>query len=138
MNRSISIPLVALGSGVVFGIGLALSRMTDPNKIISFLNLAGHWDPSLLLVMASALTVATIGFRVAVSKTPAFDSQFHLPKTNSIDRRLIIGSAIFGIGWGLGGFCPGPAIAALGSGALNVVAFVVALIVGGWVANKVL
>ena len=136
MRRELAIPLAALGSGIVFGFGLAVSRMTDPNKIISFLNLAGSWDPSLLLVMASALIVATIGYRVAIGSAPLFDSKFHLPGNTRVDRRVIIGAAVFGIGWGLGGFCPGPAVAALGAAALNAVVFVAAMIAGGWLSRN--
>ena len=136
MKREVAKALAALASGIVFGAGLALSRMTDPNKILAFLNLAGSWDPSLLFVMGGALTVAAIGYRVAIGTEPVFDLQFHLPAVVHVDRRLITGAAIFGIGWGLGGFCPGPAVVALGSGAGNVLAFVVALIAGGWATNR--
>lgn len=135
MSAATKRSLTALASGLVFGIGLAASRMTDPNKVLSFLNPLGGWDPSLLLVMASALAVTLIGYRLAIGSVPAFDNKFHLPSKTEADKRLVAGAALFGVGWGIGGFCPGPAVAALGSGSLTVVAFVAALFVGGLVAD---
>ncbi len=138
MNNAIARPIAALASGIVFGLGLAVSQMTDPNKVLSFLNLAGNWDASLLLVLLSALVVSTLGFRVTPGSSPPFDTRYHSPTKDSIDRNLILGAAIFGIGWGLGGFCPGPALAALGSGAVNVLVFVVALVIGGQIGSRIL
>lgn len=135
MNHSTMRSLTALASGLVFGIGLTASRMTDPNKVLSFLNPVGGWDPSLLLVMGSALVVTLIGYRIAIGAAPAFDTKFHLPGKTGADKRLLAGAALFGVGWGLGGFCPGPAVAAIGSGSLTVVVFVVALLAGGMVAD---
>lgn len=121
----------ALGVGVLFGLGLTISGMINPAKIIAFLDITGAWDPSLLVVMASALAVSFIGYRIVlVREKPLLDERFQLPAKTTIDRPLIIGSAIFGAGWGLSGLCPGPAIsaAALGNGAIYV--FLVALVAG--------
>jgi uncharacterized membrane protein YedE/YeeE len=109
--------LAALGSGVVFGLGLSLAQMTNPDKVLNFLDLSGRWDPSLLLVLGGAVVLSTLGFRLVFKRgAPLCDSLFHLPLTRTIDRPLILGSALFGIGWGLSGYCPGPAIASLGFG----------------------
>jgi uncharacterized membrane protein YedE/YeeE len=109
--------LAALGSGVVFGLGLSLAQMTNPDKVLNFLDLSGRWDPSLLLVLGGAVVLSTLGFRLVFKRgAPLCDSLFHLPLTRAIDRPLILGSALFGIGWGLSGYCPGPAIASLGFG----------------------
>jgi uncharacterized membrane protein YedE/YeeE len=109
--------LAALGSGVVFGVGLSLAQMTNPDKVLNFLDISGHWDPSLLLVLGGAVVLSAIAFRFVFKRgAPLWDDQFHLPLAKAIDRPLIIGSALFGIGWGLSGYCPGPAIASLGFG----------------------
>lgn len=110
--------IVALICGVLFGCGLTISMMINPNKVIHFLDITGQWDPSLLLVMASALIVATMGYHWInrQEKKPLFAKKFFLPVQSGIDAQLLIGAAIFGIGWGLGGYCPGPAITALGLG----------------------
>ena len=109
--------LAALGSGLVFGLGLSLAQMTNPDKVLNFLDLSGHWDPSLLLVLGGAVVLSTLGFRLVFKRcAPLWDSLFHLPLTRAIDRPLVLGSALFGIGWGLSGYCPGPAIASLGFG----------------------
>lgn len=104
-------PLAALVAGVVFGVGLVLSGMTEPGNVISFLNLAPSWSPALLFVMGSALVVTGIGYRLAGRRSaPLFDTAFHRPTARGIDRRLMIGAGLFGIGWGIAGYCPGPAI----------------------------
>ncbi len=122
MNRQ---ELVALLSGILFGLGLAIAQMTDPNKVLNFLDFTGHWDPSLALVMGAALLVAVPGFRFVLRRpAPRWAPAFELPKRRDIDRRLLAGSALFGIGWGICGFCPGPAIVSLStlsSGALVIV-----------------
>ena len=105
-------PLLA---GLVFGLGLCLSGMTDPRKVLGFLDLAGAWDPSLAFVMGGAVAVAFVAFRVAVRRGSSFSGEpLHLPAARAIDARLIAGSLIFGAGWGLVGLCPGPAIVDVG------------------------
>jgi uncharacterized protein len=102
--------------GLLFGLGLCLSGMTDPTKVLGFLDLAGAWDPSLAFVMGGAVVVAFVAFRIAVRHGSTFSSgPLHLPVTQAIDTRLIAGSLIFGVGWGLAGLCPGPAIVDVGS-----------------------
>jgi uncharacterized protein len=102
-------------AGLLFGLGLCLSGMTDPQKVLGFLDLAGAWDPSLALVMVGAIAVAFIAFRVASQRAASFSGRpFQLPTSQAIDARLVGGSALFGIGWGLAGLCPGPAIVNLG------------------------
>ena len=127
MNRFVH----ALIAGALFGLGLAVSGMTDPDKVLNFLDLAGHWDPSLALVMGGALAVALPGFAWVRRRGQSFCGDA-LPPTpaNTIDRRLLLGSALFGIGWGLAGYCPGPGLANLAHGSTEAVAFVTALLLG--------
>ena len=123
--------LSAFAVGLVFGIGLIVSGMANPARVLGFLDLAGRWDPSLAFVMIGAIPVAFIGFRLAKGRAaPVVEPQFHLPTATAIDARLLGGAAVFGIGWGLAGFCPGPAITALGFGLTQPVIFVVAMLVG--------
>jgi hypothetical protein len=123
--------LGAFLAGLVFGIGLILSGMTDPSKVIGFLDLAGRWDPSLALVMVGAILVGMVGYSVARRRTAAFlGGAMHLPAARQIDRRLVLGSLVFGAGWGLAGFCPGPAIVSLGAGQDKAVVFVIAMLAG--------
>jgi hypothetical protein len=121
----------ALGVGVLFGLGLTISGMINPAKIIAFLDVTGSWDPSLLVVMASALATTIVGYRIALARVkPLFDEKFQLPTAVKIDRPLIVGAAIFGIGWGLSGLCPGPVVAASGLLATPTLAFLGAMIAG--------
>ncbi len=130
MNRVMQI-LAALVCGAVFGLGLALSGMLDPTRVRGFLDVGGAWDPSLAFVLGGAVMVAFAGMAVRRRlRHPAFDVSFHLPATTPIDTRLILGSAIFGIGWGMAGLCPGPALAALSLGLAPVVLFVGAMLAG--------
>jgi uncharacterized membrane protein YedE/YeeE len=109
--------LAALASGLVFGLGLSLAQMTNPEKVLNFLDITGHWDPSLLLVLGGAVVLSTLAFgRVFKLGAPLWDRMFHLPLPKAIDWPLLMGSALFGIGWGIAGYCPGPAIASLGFG----------------------
>lgn len=112
MNRILS----ALGAGLVFGIGIAISGMGNPAKVLNFFDLFGTWDPSLVFVMGGALITTAIGYRImfGAKAAPVFDSKFHLPTNKTIDAKLVGGSALFGLGWGITGFCPGGAIPALG------------------------
>lgn len=117
--------------GLLFGIGLLLSGMTDPGKVIGFLDLAGAWDPSLILVMGGAVLVGVFAFWTARKRTTSFlGTPLHLPDAGSIDRRLVAGSLLFGVGWGLAGFCPGPALVSLGAGQPKAAAFVLAMLAG--------
>src|SRR4030095_9333295 len=109
--------LAAFAAGLIFGVGLILSGMADPSKVLGFLDLAGLWDPSLLFVMGGAIAVGVIAYRVAHQRAaPLLGSAMHLPAARQIETRLIMGSLVFGVGWGLAGFCPGPALVSLGSG----------------------
>jgi len=124
-------PIVALVSGTVFGAGLTLSGMTDPARVRGFLDVMGEWDPTLILVMASALLISLPAYQWARrQRRPWLDFQYFLPERTRIDRELLTGAALFGIGWGIAGFCPGPAIAALGSGDPQILTFVLAMVVG--------
>jgi uncharacterized membrane protein YedE/YeeE len=117
--------------GLIFGIGLILSGMTDPGKVLGFLDLAGLWDPSLAFVMGGAILVGLVAFAVAKRRTRSFlGGALRLPKSTVIDRRLVLGSLTFGVGWGLAGFCPGPALVSLGAGQPKAVVFVLAMVVG--------
>lgn len=123
--------LAALCSGLLFGFGLALSGMMNPARVRGFLDVAGAWDPSLAFVLAGAVAAAAAGvFVTRRMPAPVLDPEWHLPGKTAIDRRLVAGSALFGVGWGLAGFCPGPAVAALGSGVPMVAAFVVMMLIG--------
>jgi uncharacterized membrane protein YedE/YeeE len=118
-------------SGLVFGFGLILSQMVNPAKVIAFLDVFGNWDPSLALVMGAALVVTGIGYRLVWrAKSPAFETRFHVPENRKIDTSLMGGAVLFGAGWGLVGLCPGPALTALSFGGAEVLAFVVAMLVG--------
>jgi uncharacterized protein len=123
--------LAAVVAGLVFGTGLLLSGMADPAKVLGFLDLAGRWDPSLALVMAGAIGVGAIAFASARTRTTSLlGADMRLPTKRTLDRRLIVGSVLFGAGWGLAGFCPGPALVALGLGEGKAVVFVAAMLAG--------
>lgn len=117
--------------GLLFGAGLLMSGMTDPGKVLGFLDVAGNWDPSLAFVMGGAIAVAFFAFAMARRRTTAFlGGAMLLPGNAPIDRRLLIGSLVFGAGWGLAGFCPGPAVVAAGAGITEAVVFTLAMIAG--------
>jgi uncharacterized protein len=123
--------IAALAAGLLFGIGLVVSGMTDPGKVIGFLDVAGHWDPSLAFVMGGAVLVGFFAFRMAAKRTRNFfGGALQLPTRRDIDRPLIAGSVVFGIGWGLAGFCPGPALVAFGSGVDKAAVFIAAMLIG--------
>lgn len=128
--------LTAAAIGLVFGAGIAISGMANPAKVLNFFDIFGTWDPSLLLVMASALAVTLAGYRLVLRRpAPVLDLKFHLPASRDLDLPLVAGSAFFGIGWGIAGFCPGGAIPALGLGQAAPVLFVTAMIGGMLLAN---
>jgi uncharacterized membrane protein YedE/YeeE len=117
--------------GLLFGLGLILSGMTDPGKVVGFLDLAGAWDPSLAFVMGGAIVVSLFGFLFARRRTKAFlGDAMQLPTGRDIDRPLVVGSLVFGVGWGLAGFCPGPALVSLGGGHWQALVFVLAMLAG--------
>ena len=123
--------LMALITGLVFGIGLIVAGMTNPAKVLGFLDLAGRWDPSLALVMAGAILVALPAFRIAARRRQSLLGEpMRLPTATRIDRRLVLGSLAFGAGWGLAGFCPGPALASLATGAVQPLIFCAAMLAG--------
>ena len=119
--------------GLIFGLGLIVSGMTDPGKVQGFLDLAGLWDPSLAFVMGGAIAVGIFAFALAKKRTRSvLGGAMHLPSAKDIDRRLVIGSLVFGAGWGLAGFCPGPAIVSAGAGQPKALVFVLAMLAGMW------
>ena len=123
--------LTSLLAGLVFGLGLIVSGMADPAKVLGFLDLAGRWDPSLALVMGGAIGVGAVAFALARRRSVSLlGAAMKLPTARQIDRRLVIGSLLFGIGWGIAGFCPGPALVALGMGQIKAVVFVLAMLAG--------
>jgi len=123
--------LMSLLTGLIFGLGLIVSGMTDPSKVTGFLDLAGAWDPSLALVMGGAIGVGLIAFRLARTRARAIlGGPMHLPEARQIDRRLVLGGLTFGVGWGLAGFCPGPALASLATGGSKPLIFTLAMLLG--------
>jgi len=123
--------LTSLLAGLVFGLGLIVSGMANPAKVLGFLDLAGRWDPSLALVMAGAIAVGSVAFLLAKNRTRSLlGAEMKLPTASHIDRRLVVGSALFGMGWGIAGFCPGPGLVALGMGESKALVFVAAMLAG--------
>ena len=128
MNRH---QISAFFVGLVFGLGLLISELANPAKVLAFLDLAGAWDPSLALVMGAAVVVGLIAFRVTRTRSNALlGGPMRLPTARGLDQRLILGSLAFGVGWGLAGFCPGPALVALGAGESKALVFVAAMLAG--------
>ena len=125
--------ITALGAGAIFGAGLVLAGMLNPAKVVGFLDIFGMWDPSLGLVMAGGILVNATGHYFVMKRhRPIFDTRFELPTSNNIDRPLLIGSAIFGIGWGLAGYCPGPVVASLLLQPADMLPFLVTLLAGAF------
>lgn len=133
MNKILSAFLI----GALFGIGIAISGMADPGKVLNFFDIAGNWDPSLLFVMGGALATTAIGYRIVFGtrQKPIFDDGYALPTLRQIDAELVGGSAVFGIGWGISGFCPGGAVPALGLGHAETPIFIAAMMAGIVVAR---
>jgi hypothetical protein len=122
--------------GLIFGLGISISGMANPAKVLNFFDIAGAWDPSLAFVMGGAVVVTFIGYRLVLGRgTPLFGTKFQLPTNNAIDAKLVGGAAVFGVGWGIAGFCPGGALPALGTGRWEVILFVIAMIAGIWLAK---
>ncbi len=125
--------------GVLFGFGLIISGMSNPEKILNFLDITGNWDPSLIFVMGGAVIVGLGGFYLASKKTEAFfGGVFQVPSNRDITKPLVLGSLIFGVGWGIAGFCPGPALVALGAGHIKALVFVLAMLFGMFLSNQAL
>lgn len=123
--------IAVLVSGLLFGLGVTISGMVNPVKVLNFMDLTGLFDPTLIFVMGAGLLVTLLGYRVVLGwGKPLFDDRFHMPSLTAIDARLIAGAALFGIGWGLSGFCPGPAVASLVFGQMSSIIFVVAMAIG--------
>ena len=123
--------------GVMFGFGLIISGMTNPQKILNFLDITGFWDPSLIFVMGGAVLVGLGGFYLVTKRSEAFfGGALHIPKRHDITMPLIIGSVMFGAGWGIAGFCPGPAIVSLGSGQIKALVFVLAMLAGMAICDR--
>jgi uncharacterized membrane protein YedE/YeeE len=123
--------LLHFAIGLTFGIGLVISGMANPAKVLNFLDLFGSWDPSLAFVMAGAVAITFAGYRIVLARPrPVLAERFALPGTREVDARLVVGSAIFGVGWGLAGFCPGPALTSLALQAPGVPIFVIAMLAG--------
>ena len=129
--------LAAFLTGAVFGMGVCISGMANPAKVQNFLDVTGPWDPTLLAVMAGAVVATFAGYRLAANRSrPLLASGFNRPSSTAIDLRLMLGAVVFGIGWGLSGICPGPAIASLVTGTWNPVIFLVAMAVGMWLVRQ--
>lgn len=129
----------AFVSALIFGLGLCVSGLSNPAKVLGFLDVAGGWDPSLLLTMATSVLVTGIGYRLSFARgAPLLTSAFDIPRSTTIDRRLLAGSAIFGIGWGLVGFCPGPSLVALALGSRSALVFLAAMIAGMALARQLI
>ncbi len=125
-------------AGLVFGLGLAVSGMTDPARVLGFLDLFGAWDPTLMFVLGGAVVTNFIGYRLVLRRpNPVFGERFQLPTRTDLDGRLIGGAALFGIGWGLSGYCPGPAFASIGGLTLPLLAMLVAMVVGWFLARAI-
>ncbi len=123
--------IASLIAGFIFALGLGLSGMTNADKVIGFLNLAGDWDPSLAFVMIGAIGVHVVLYRFILRRpSPLFHDTFHIPTSKDIDRDLVVGASLFGIGWGLGGYCPGPGLVSLSSGGVAAVTFVAFMLFG--------
>ena len=129
--------IIALISGLIFGAGLVISEMVNPVKVQDFLDLFGNWDPSLAFVMGGAVAVTLFSSRFIMKrKTPIFAERFYMAVTTSIDSRLILGASLFGIGWGLSGYCPGPGIINVMINPTEAMMFLPALVIGGWIGQR--
>ena len=137
MTRVARQSVAAFVCGLVFATGLAVSGLANPDKVLQFLTLNANWSPALLFTMAAGIGVTFAGYRWVLRRGPVFSETLHLPTRTDIDKRLLAGAAIFGIGWGLAGFCPGPALTALSSMHAEPILFVVAMIAGSLVESRI-
>lgn len=125
-------------AGLVFSLGLAVSGMTDPARVVGFLDIAGDWDPTLMFVLGGAVVTTYLGYRwVLKQPAPLLAGRFQLPSKQDLDAKLLGGATLFGVGWGLSGYCPGPAIASLGGASLPLLAMLVTMVLGWWIAKRV-
>ena len=135
---NIGVVLFALLSGVIFGLGLILAGMANPAKVLAFLDLTGLWDPSLALVMGGAICIGLVAFTLAKKRTSSFlGLKMHLPTSRIIDKRLVLGGLVFGVGWGLSGICPAPAFVLLGTGSIKGIVFVIFMLIGMEVFERI-
>lgn len=136
-KRPVAFAAVGLVAGVLFGAGLVIGGMTSPDKVRGFLDFAGEWDPTLVFVMGAAVLVHAVAYRLVKGRaSPVLAEAFQIPTRRDLDAKLLLGAAIFGLGWGLGGYCPGPAIASLSVGGPSVAAFVIAMLVSSWAVGR--
>ncbi|MBN8426083.1 MAG: YeeE/YedE family protein [Xanthomonadales bacterium] len=135
MTNTTLIKIVALISGLLFGAGLTIAGMTNPQSVVGFLDFFGEWNPAMMLVMASALAVAIPAYQLR-RPIPIAAESYNFPTRRNIDRDLLVGSVVFGIGWGIAGLCPGPAIAAITSGDISMFVFAVTMVGGMWLRNR--
>jgi uncharacterized membrane protein YedE/YeeE len=127
----------SVAAGLLFGLGLAHSQMTHATKVLDFLDVVGDWDPSLAFVLGGAVGVTVIAFRFILRRpAPVFGDRFHLPRVTAVDRSLILGAALFGVGWGIGGYCPGPAVALLAAPSWEAWVFLPAMLLGALLQNR--
>jgi uncharacterized protein len=139
VSRSQRLLALALGAGLLFGVGLCVSGMTRPEKVLGFLDVTGgNWDATLLFVMGGAVAVHFFAYRWARGRSPLLGERFSVPAGTPIDARLCVGALLFGVGWGLGGYCPGPSIVSLASGGLPVLVFVASMLAGMWLVRPAL
>ena len=125
-------------AGLLFGLGLAISGMTDPARVLGFLDIAGAWDPTLMFVLGAAVGTTFVGYRLVFARgTPLFSTKFQLPTKQELDANLLGGAALFGVGWGLSGYCPGPAIASIGGLTLPLLALLAAMVLGWFIAQRI-
>lgn len=130
--------LMGYVAGLLFGLGLAISGMTDPARVLGFLDIAGAWDPTLMFVLGGAVVTSFVGYRLVFKQTaPLFGERFQLPTRQDLDVKLLGGAALFGIGWGLSGYCPGPAIASIGGISLPLSAMLVTMVIGWFAAQRI-
>jgi len=135
MSRAV---VAAAASGALFGAGLAVSSMTDRSVVLGFLDVFGRWNPTLAFVMGGAVAVTAVLFRFVLKRAaPALGGEFRLPQRDDVDVRLLVGAAIFGIGWGLAGFCPGPSLVGVAAGVTDAWIFLPAMVAGSWIAGRV-
>jgi uncharacterized protein len=131
MKKPVLHSIFALSSGIIFGLGLILAGMSNPSKVLAFLDITGLWDPSLMFVMGGAIGVGIVAFAFAKKRTMAIlGDVMHLPSKQDIDSKVMLGGVIFGIGWGIAGICPGPSLVLLGAGSKQGIIFVIAMLIG--------